>query len=160
MPRDVMGSYISPDDYKKASEAGICEQTVKSRILRGWKVEKAITAPVIKKSEKPEEYKKYKQLAEKNGINKDTYRYRVRRGWTYYKAATSPLVSSRESMIRLNEKRERTIPEHIVKLAESNGICYSTLRSRIQMGFRIEEAASKPVITAQPQNHPWRKKLY
>lgn len=157
MPRDVMGSYLSPDDYKKAAEAGICEQTVKSRILRGWRAEKAITAPVLRKSEKPEEYKKYKQLAEKNGINKDTYRYRIRRGWTYFDAATLPLVSSRESMMRLNGKRERTIPVHIVKLAESNGICYSTLRSRIQKGLKIEEAAVKPVNTAQPQSHPWRK---
>lgn len=158
MPRDVWGSYISPGDYDRAAAAGICEQTVKSRLLRGWKVEKAITVPVIKKRKRSEEYEKYKKLAEENGINKDTYKCRVQRGWTYKAAATLPLVSSVESIAKINKKKERTIPEHIVKLAKSNGICYSTLRSRIQMGVQMNEAATKPVTTSQ-RHHPWRRDI-
>lgn len=152
MPRDVWGDYISPDDYKKAAEAGICKKTVNTRIGYGWKVKDAISKPVMATSE---EYKKYKSMAEKNGINKDTYKRRVQRGWPLASAATTPLISTAESIAKTRETRRRIIPAYIVDLAKINGICYHTLYSRIKAGMAEEQAATKPVVDSQ--QHPWRK---
>ncbi|WP_313182094.1 hypothetical protein [Lacrimispora sp.] len=152
MSRDVWGTYVSPDDYINAAKSGICRQTVNSRIAMGWKVKDAISTPVMETSE---EYKINKQLAEKNGINADTYKRRIQRGWTPEAAAVTPLVSRAESIARTRKTRQRVIPKDVVTLAESNGICYSTLYSRIQIGIPADQAATKPVVTTK--NHPWRK---
>ncbi|WP_024294979.1 hypothetical protein [Lacrimispora indolis] len=152
MSRDVWGTYVSPDDYINAAKSGICRQTVNSRIAMGWKAKDAISAPVMATSE---EYKIYKQLAEKNGIGANTYKRRTQRGWTLEAAAVTPLVSRAESIERTRKTRQRVIPKDLVIQAESNGICYHTLYSRLQMGIPADQAATKPVVTAK--DHPWRK---
>lgn len=152
MPIDVWGTYVSPDEFEEALKRGICRTTVNTRIANGWKVRDAIVVPPIKKNE---EYKQFKKVAISNGIKEDTFKRRVQRGWALEDAANSPLVSKKESNIRANKARKRVIPEAAVKEAAKNGICYSTLYSRLRCGMKMAEAIS----VSKERKHPWRYDL-
>jgi len=151
MSRDVWGNYVTPEEFEAAAERGICRQTVKNRIALGWKAKDAVSVPVMKTSE---EYKRFRAMAVSNGIAEGTFKRRVQRGWTLEEAANSPLVSQKESIMRSQKARKKVIPEPSVKAAAENGVCYSTLYSRLRCGIPMSEAVSVPPKGWQ---HPWKK---
>lgn len=85
----------------------------------------------------PEEY----DIAEKNGIRKPLLEVRIRSlGWSKKRAMNEkPLVFNR-------------LPKEWVEIAESNGICYSTFKYRVNvLKMDIEIAATKPLQDRKKQ---------
>ena len=156
MARDVWGNYVAPEDFEAAAERGICRQTVKNRIALGWKAKDAVSIPVMKTSE---EYKHFRALAVSNGIKANTFKRRVQRGWKLEEAATLPLVEIKESTARGRKNRKRVISETAIGQAAKNGICYSTLYSRLRLGIPMSQAVSIPVMKSSHPMHPWRRRI-
>lgn len=129
---DPYNFYITPAEYESAEANGVDSENLDRRVrLLGWNKEIAITTPLLEKKDR----QKWVGIAEKNGIKYQTFMNRVNNlGWTEEKAATTPTMSNSEIAKRTNTKRakNRKIPTDIVRLAESNGISYHTLRARIQ----------------------------
>ena len=86
MPNHI---YITPEQYDKAAEIGICRNVLNNRVRRcKWDIEKAITTPLQRQGA----LVKNMELAKKNGIGESTFRTRVYRlGWSYEEAATKPV---------------------------------------------------------------------
>ena len=77
----------------------------------------------------PDDYK----IAEENGISKDTLLSRVRKlGWDVDKAITKPV------------RIKRKFTEEEIKTMEENGIDRNTVSCRLQWGWALEEALTKP----------------
>ena len=147
MARDVWGNYLTEIDLEVARNNGISKNTVEQRINKsGWSVNKAINKPLRYKFPK-----EYKLLAVKNGIKVETFARRVQRGWSLVDAATKQNTTDEErrEIMRLACEKRRTIPKEIVEKAAKNGICYNTLRSRIQRGTPMEKASTIPPITTK-----------
>ncbi|NEU29951.1 hypothetical protein GN156_04060 [bacterium LRH843] len=116
---------------KIAKQNGIAYSSFRSRIRRGWSLERAAT-------EQPRSLKKradleWIEIAERNGIGYYAYINRVDRlHWTPEDAATTPLM------------RQRTDKEWIEK-AIKNNIPSSVYRARVdELGWTPEEAAITP----------------
>lgn len=131
--------YITPEEYKRASENGIKKGTLENRIRKlGWDKERAINTPCQKRSN----YSKWYKIAAKNGINKSTFSSRVNKGnWSAEKAATTPIMNRMEIC--------RKYPAEVYKTLEENGISLSTFRKRIKRGWTIERATTEKINSNQ-----------
>ncbi|MBZ5212937.1 hypothetical protein LG208_13535 [Bacillus paralicheniformis] len=149
--------YISPEEFAKAEANGISKDTVVGRIRRqGWDKQRALSEPVrfADRSRFAADWAIYGKVAERNGVSRAAFRVRVYRGWSAEKAASTPKVEKKEQIKRMTERSPRTkyrkFPEEVIKLAESNGIRYGTLRSRVtRNGWDMHIAATTPVMTQQ-----------
>lgn len=134
--------YITPEDYEIAERNGICESTLRSRILQqGWSKERAITTKVRQKVD----YGKWLQVSKENGINKNAFMQRVTGlGWSMERAATTPMMT-KEEIGRVPKKNSR-YPRELVELAKNNGIGYATFAYRVGvLRWSLEKAATTPV---------------
>lgn len=139
--------YITPEEYKRAAENGICKHTLENRIrVYGWDKEKALKEPVKKYGIYPKEII---DIAKSNGISSNTFRKRVTSyGWSIYKAATVP-VRSNEEFKKVGEQN-RIYPKEIIKKAESNGIKYNTFIFRVKASkWNVKDACTRPLITSK-----------
>lgn len=83
----------------------------------------------------PQEY----EIAEQNGISAKNLNNRIRQfGWHKERAMTEPY-------------RQRRDLSEWGKIAESNGIQYRTMQTRIARGWSIEDAATKPLFDMKTQ---------
>jgi len=83
----------------------------------------------------PEEY----LIAESNGISASNLNNRIRSfGWKKHRAITEPYRNRRD----LTEWG---------KIAESNGIKYRTMQTRIGRGWTVEDAATRPLFDMKTQ---------
>ena len=83
----------------------------------------------------PDEY----LIAESNGISASNLNNRIRSfGWKKQRAITEPYRNRRD----LTEWG---------KIAESNGIKYRTMQTRIGRGWTLEDAATKPIFDMKTQ---------
>lgn len=84
------------EQYEIAKSNGINKRNVDQRIIRGWKISKAITWPVNESFAK--KYKKELEIAEKNGIGYKLFRQRIqdKEGWEPIEAATVPRLTKKE----------------------------------------------------------------
>ena len=124
--------YITPEEYQRAESFGVDAFNLERRVrLLAWDKERAITEPLRSQNDR----KAWADLAESNGIKYQTFMNRVLNlGWDEERAATTPVISKKDNIKKTNEKRDkkRVIPTEIVRLAETNGISYQTLRARIK----------------------------
>lgn len=138
--------YITPEEYEEAERNGVDSFNLERRIrLLGWNKEKAIRTPLGKIKDRSH----WAAVAKKNGIKYPTFMNRVRLGWDEKAAATTHPIPKSKQAEKMNKKKKRSIAKDIVQLAESNGIKYSTLRSRIRKGMDPLSAATKPIMTRQ-----------
>lgn len=162
--------YITPEEFAQAEANGICKDTLIWRVRRqGWSKQRALTEPVQfqDRDKFSAIWDKWGKLAEENGVSRAVFRYRLRRGWTKEKAATTPKIDQNEHMKRMCELSPRTkrrkFSEKLVKLAEKNGIRYTTLQSRVKkLGWDPYTAATTPVMSLREiqrkGNQAFRKK--
>ncbi|TCW59056.1 hypothetical protein EC917_101310 [Bacillus thuringiensis] len=132
-------------DYEVAERNGISKVNVDQRVNKlNWSIEDAITKPIYVSFRK--KYKKFVEIAEKNGISYRNFRNRVNvHKWDPEEAATTPILTYQEVVEKLNSKK-RIIPKEIFDKARKNGICGSTLQTRILvMKWDMDVAATKPV---------------
>ena len=74
-----MKKYITPQDYKKATENGIKKETVRRRVVRNnWSIEEAISTP----SQRYDLPKELLKEAEKLGIERQRVITRIKAGWS------------------------------------------------------------------------------
>ncbi|MEC1021437.1 hypothetical protein, partial [Bacillus paralicheniformis] len=162
--------YITPEEFAQAEANGICKDTLIWRIRRqGWGKQRALTEPVQFQDRDKFSviWDEWGKLAEENGVSRSVFRYRLRRGWTEEKAATTPKIDRNEHMKRMCELSPRTkrrkFSEDLVRLAESNGVSYRTLQSRVKkLGWDPYTAATTPVVSLREiqrkGNQAFRKK--
>lgn len=138
--------YIAPEDYEKAKERGIKPDLLEKRVRTlAWTKEKAIVTPPQLKNRVE---RRWVEKAERNGICYSTFMYRVNQlGWEQEQAAKTPLAN-RQEQARNARDRHGKYPVEILEQAARQGISYSTFRSRVSRGWTLEEAASKPVMSA------------
>lgn len=131
--------YLTPEHYEIAEENGISKKIVNDRFYyKGWTAERAITQPVMKKSD--HNWSKWRHKAK---VTKSTYLKRIRRGWNEKEAALTP--SYRQKKFRRKETRFFT--EEQEQTMKENNISYHTAYSRIKKyGWTKEKAITTPVI--------------
>ena len=87
----------------------------------------------------PEDFK----IAEENGISKDTLIMRVRKlGWDVDKAITKPV------------RIKRKFTEEEIKTMKENGIDRNTVSCRLQWGWTLEDAITKPKKRGRQSIYP------
>ena len=149
--------YITPESYDIAEQNGICRATLETRIrYMGWGTKRATTTPP--QPRKP--YGEWAAVAVKNGISKKNYIQRVNLGWDCERAATEP-VRSRADQGKAIGKSRRKYPQQYIDMAEKNGVCYSTFKSRMAEGWTLEEASTEKVVSyseAGKRGKGWRAK--
>lgn len=133
--------YITPEDYETAKQNGIPESTVYRRVnQQGWDIDRAITQPLAKHSEKTGAWPRWKDKAV---VCRGTFSSRINDGWTEEKAALTPPIPHSER----NHKRGVITKEHL-KIAEKYGISKKVISCRIfSCGWDIEKAITTPVMT-------------
>jgi len=144
--------YITPEEYATAAKNGIPEGLVSYRVrTTGWSVERAITEPVrVRKPNKSR--KKWGAVAKENGIKYNTYLARIYKGMTEEEAATTPVLSRLDAAKKAAKANKRFSAETL-EIAKRNGICYSTMNTRLRNGWSLEEA-----ITVKTRGYGGRKK--
>jgi len=138
-------------DYEIAARNGISKNNVDQRVNKlNWSIENAITKPIYVSLKK--KYKEFVELAEQNGISYRNFINRVIvHKWDPEEAATKPILTCQEVVEKLNSKK-RIIPKEIFDKARKNGICGSTLQTRIlAMKWDMDVAATKPVRKRKKQ---------
>ncbi|MNC06998.1 hypothetical protein D3C76_179050 [compost metagenome] len=140
-----------------AKEVGIEPALLEKRIRTlAWSKERAITTPPQPKNRVEQ---RWVELAERNGICYSTFIYRVNQlGWRQEEAATTMLANRQEQACKAREQRGK-YPAEILEQVARQGISYSTFRSRVSRGWTLEEAASKPVMSASEIGHLTIQKL-
>ena len=138
--------YIDPRYFDIAKANGIHEDTFRKRVYElGWNVERAATEP----PRQAESRKEWRSIAEQNGIKYDTFLKRVNRySWSEERAATE-LTMSRSEVSKMGgdvKKNNAKLTDEIMQLAKLNGICISTLKSRIyEYKWDVLRAATEPI---------------
>lgn len=137
--------YITPEDFKRAEENGISNETLRQRVYSyRWPKEIAITKPIPKGTG----WKEYKGLAQEHGICYRTFADRRKRGMDPYEAATKPVMDRKESIEIARSKKKRTFTDEQIRIAKQNGIGYLTLWSRHKKRkMDIETAITRPLLT-------------
>lgn len=126
--------YITDADYEAAAMIGVTKRLLDSRVRTYyWDKERAITTPKKVKNSR----KKWIDIALKNNIGRSTFYRRVNGlGWTEEDAAT------RELVINKNDNRLAKYGQEVSDNAIKNGISTNTFRSRIKLGWTLEEAST------------------
>lgn len=137
--------YITPEEFEQAARNGISNVTFYNRVRQlGWTKEKAMTIPLRKRSF---HNNKWVQIAEQNGICISTYKYRINQlGWDPERAATQPLQDRKEQARRASEA-SRKYPVEFLKMAAQNGIPERTFHRRMESGWDLQTAATRPPMT-------------
>ena len=127
---------LTKEDYKIAHSNGISTKLAYNRFwVYGWTRIDAITKPIA--VQKPSLYKQWQTVCEENKISRSTFNMRVKDDMTPEKASTKPVAG---------RGRVKSLPEELVKLAESNGISYRQLYMRINFNHYDEQrAATEPI---------------
>ncbi len=132
--------YISPEEYTQAEKNGICRKTLEGRIRQGgWSKRKAINTPIRGYQTWSE---KLIETLKENNIPFTTFASRVYGlKWDRKKAATTPVR-------KLNRKVKNTTTQESFKtyskIAQENGIHANTFKSRVHLGWSMEEASTIP----------------
>ena len=141
---DPYDFYITPEEYEHAAKKGIRPALLEVRVRSlCWNKEKAInTPPHTKKS-----LNEWVDIAAANGICYSTLRYRANRlGWELERAATQPL-QDRQAQAKKAYENSRKYPKEYKELAIKNGISERTFHRRLESGWNIETAATRPIMT-------------
>ena len=131
--------YISPEEYIQAEKNGICRSTLEDRIRqRGWSKRKAINTPVRGHETWSKEII---EALKENDISCATFASRIYGlGWNRKKAATTPVKHKyRKPKDSVHEKTSK-----YSRIAQGNGIHISTFKSRLKLGWSLEEASTTP----------------
>ena len=136
----VYDFYITPEEYKRALENGICKSTLEGRIRNlGWAKEKAINHPPQRRVKRSE----WCQIAKENGISEVTFYSRINKyKWNVEKAATEPIHV-------LAGRRRRKYSEEVYISLEKNGISRKTFYNRISQGWSLERAMTEKKYTKE-----------
>lgn len=129
--------YITPQDYKVASELGISKFTLDSRVkVAGWDVDKAISKPVKKYANKGRWAKwKYKSV-----VPYGTFVSRIRNGMSEKDAALTPFIGH-----KARQAKEIAFTEEELKKALSIGVDRKTVLQRYKScKWTKEECISIP----------------
>jgi lambda repressor-like predicted transcriptional regulator len=144
---------------------GFSQNTIRMRLQLGWDLERAFTAPLGSRGERPEYLKslllpgngdliKYDgltltEIATGNGWTINVIRERLRRGWDLERACTEPLaeVQYRQRTILFNGK---TMGE----AAREKGWSECTIRARIRAGWSVERAFTEPLVQEPVRGAP------
>lgn len=142
-----------------ARKNGIKDKTYYSRLEYGWTKEKAATTPVKRRMDN-----EWLKIAQQNGIHSSTFYKRVDdMFWSPEEAATTPPMSKQDALKfaheqlaiyrEINNKRlfenEKNLfkvtPQHL-EIARKNGICKSTVKTRVyEKGWTVQEAIKVPI---------------
>lgn len=147
---------------KQAQKNGVTRKIFRERVKLGWDFKRAATT--VPRKRVPRSDAEWLELAKRNGIPSITYRARVDRNfWSPEEAATTPVLDTEEVIKRAHEvkaeytaiqhKRIEEDPNNLFHLtpkhyaiAEENGICRDTVRSRVYIGgWTAKEAISIPI---------------
>lgn len=144
---DSYDFYITPEEYKIAEQNGITHARLEVRVRSfAWPKKKAISTPPAKKKKLGNDWVK---LAKENGICYSTFKYRANElGWDKKRAATQPLQDRKLQAKRAYEK-SRKYPKELRDLALKNGINERTFERRVQAGWDIKIAATRPTMTSR-----------
>ncbi|KZL93526.1 hypothetical protein [Clostridium magnum] len=142
---NVYDFYITPEEYEMAEANGISKALLEVRIRRlAWNKEKAISISPSRHKRLGSDWIK---LAQENGICYSTFKYRANElGWDLERAATQPL-QDRKAQAKQAYEKSRKYPKEFKELAEKNGISERTFHRRLESGWDIETAATKPIMT-------------
>lgn len=95
--------YITPEQYEIGERNGISRGNVWQRVHNyGYDVERAITEPLHKPSER---WMKWKKIALANGISNEAFNARIRYGMSEEEAATRP-IGMKPKTYNSKKKRE------------------------------------------------------
>lgn len=128
--------YITPEDFTKAENNGICKDTLLSRVYRlGWSIDKAVNTPVLKRKITKEEF----LIGEQNGINRKLVSSRVcKQGWSVEKAINTPV----------RKAKARKYPNWVYDKCKENGIDVKLFLNRINAyKWDIDKACSTPPLS-------------
>lgn len=150
-------NYLEPHHYEIAEKNGIPRDTAYSRFYKkGWTVERAITQPIMKRSDHG--WSKWKDVAK---VSKDTYMQRVRdRGWDQERAALTPSYRKK----KFKRAGYRVFTEEQEEKMKKNGIDRITAYMRVhKLGWTKEDAVTIPLVDREESlkrarmNSPWNK---
>lgn len=101
--------YLTEEHYKIAEKNGIKEATLYRRVYQyKWDIQKAITTPVIPRSERSRKYpKEYTDLALSNGVCLVTFYTRLKNGWSIEEASTVPPLPVNKRKNHKNWRKEK-----------------------------------------------------
>jgi len=130
-----------------ATFTGINYGTLKSRIRRGWSVEKTIDTPIDSQASDVMHIEfegrslTLKQWSELKGIPAEAIRKRINRGMTYERAFSEPVkdMGDPEKTLTFNG-----ITLSVKEWAKKQKIKYNTLSTRLQRGWAVERALCTP----------------
>lgn len=137
--RNVYDFYITPEEYKLATENGIGKVALENRIRKlGWDKERALTQPTQKKIDNSKWY----PIAEANGISRKLFLSRINKNkWSPEKAATEP--------VRYTSERNRKYSDEIYEILEVNGISKELFYDRMRKGWSVERAMTEKKFTVE-----------
>lgn len=129
---------LTDEEIKRAAENGISYITLHSRVSKyGWEIERAVTTPIIPRSERAKMQKSkipqhLKEKAFKNGIPHSVLYHRLFvHGWDQKRAVTQPL--GKKPLLTEEQNRKRI----------ENGISIKTVHSRIyRYGWNADKAVT------------------
>ena len=153
--------YTTATDHKGIkyrSHANMCKQygiavnTYNNRIAKGWTVEEALLTPTKYRNRSRNDkgatdhlgnkFSSVSEMCDEWGINLNTYKARIQAGWDVKRALLTPSFS----------RDTRSIDDHLgnhysslSEMAKQYGIDPGTLRNRIDHGWSIKDALTKPV---------------
>lgn len=143
-----MEPYLTPEDFQQAKDNGISYEMAYNRFyMLGWKKEKAITKPVMRRSWK---WKDYEEACMKTGISKSGFYKRMKDGWDLTKASTTPVQPLSE---RNRHKPGIKVTDEVKAIAAQNGITEGTLKTRVYLyKWDVKRAMTEPIHTQFRRN--------
>lgn len=139
-----MPSWISEENLQKALNNGINYHTLYNRIKSGWTVKEAITIPPVRDWLLTKEER---EIAESNGISYGTAYARINtHGMSVEEAITTPLRPHRGRTRKHGQWKE---------IALENGIPERTFYSRLKLGWKYQNAATKPPRQKDKTEKTW-----
>ncbi len=133
-------------------ELGLDYDVIKSRILRGWEPERALTAPPERTDPVGNtrvmlqgRTQKLNAWAKELGVSAKAVKTRVARGQSPRDALITPVRPPKQSFQATLDGRTQNLKAWAVEL----GVSYSTVYARVKLGMEPEEALTTPVCKAK-----------
>lgn len=138
---------------------GITEKIYWGRIRTGWSVEKALTTPIVTQPKNSKEitdheghvFPSKQKMCKYWDIPSNTYNLRIKNGWSMEKALTEPIH-------KVNNMGPKPCKDHIGNefpsqnaMCRHYGITKDLLRSRLDLGWTLEEILTNPEIISPNQ---------
>ena len=143
--KNIYDFYIAPAEYDLAEKNGISKQCLEVRIRNlGWTKFRALNEKPLKFNRLPKEWI---DIARKNGICYSTFKYRVNILKLNIEIAATKPLQDRKLQAKKACEASRKYPKEYKDLALKNGISERTFHKRLESGWDLINASTKPLMT-------------